>query len=76
MRRQEAWGREDKTTSETPPPRGTGACLVCGIPDNERRVNLVSMWKSQPPQHCRVGPGQGWELQLDTGLSISPSSVL
>lgn len=68
-------GREDKT-SETPPPRGTGACLVCGILDGERRVNLASMWKSQPPQHCRVGPGQGWELQLDTGLRISPSSVL
>lgn len=67
-------GREDKSTSETPQ-RDRGMFSVWN-PWDECRVNLVSMWKSQPPQHCRVGPGQGWELQLDTGLSISPSSVL
>lgn len=39
---------------------------MCGILDDEHRVNSGEHVESQPPQHCRVGPGQGWTGQAIT----------
>lgn len=70
----------DKTTSETPPPKGQGTCLVCGSLTMGAGWTLVSTWESQPPQHCRVGPEQGWGRTSDYSWTLvsvfAPSYVL